>query len=76
MLTISGQRLPDNSFALNLPPLSREALMLRLRLAEVFLKTPDAGHSRRALRLVERAHARFERREKSFREHPQEEVAA
>ena len=76
MATISGARLPDNSFAAHLPPLSREALMLRLRLAEVFLRTPDAAFSRRALRLVERAHARFERREKSFRENQQQEVAA
>lgn len=47
----------------SLPPLSREALRLRMRLAELFLAEEQENRRDRLIRLVERANKRFERRE-------------
>lgn len=52
-----------------LPPLSRQALELRVRLALAFMEERDLDKSIRLIRLVERAHNRFERREAQARAH-------
>ncbi len=59
-----------------LPPLSREAYLLRQRLSDAFAVEPDAARMDRLVRLVVRANARFERREAQYRAQSRREVAA
>lgn len=50
-----------------LPPLSREAYLLRQRLVYVLMSEPEAAHMDRIVRLIVRANERFERREAKHR---------
>lgn len=60
-----------------LPPLSREAYLLRQRLVYVLMSEPDEANMNRIVRLIVRANERFERRESMYRAQFQvREVAA